>query len=94
MLSFDEMGKHFGITIYSDLVGNIFLETWGTSTKHPDSIYDFQTFKESWAMDEIENIYCWVLSLATETLFFPHVRDFVEFANEILSFINNRAKQG
>lgn len=67
----DTLSERFSASIVIEIsdTGSIKLELWGASTKHPDSIFQYDDFKESFVMDKQDNIVAWLAECASKMLF-------------------------
>ena len=72
-----------GIKLYSRISDhNTILELWGASTKHPDSRFNYSSFKKvDFISDEVQ-IYQWLLECASRLTWWFYAKDLVDFANE------------
>lgn len=50
-----------------------YLECWGASTKHPDSMYRFSEFEKSDFMSDEESIFQWILECASKKTWAFHM---------------------
>lgn len=58
----------------------LILELWGSSTKHPDSIFFFSNFKKCSYIDEELQIFQWILECASKLTLPIHARELTDFA--------------
>ena len=69
-----------GIKVFKNDEGNYVLELWGSSTKHPDSIFHFEDFQKSEFVDEEHQVFQWLLECASKLTFPFHAKQLAEYA--------------
>ena len=69
-----------GIKVFKNDEGNYVLELWGGSTKHPDSIFQFEDFQKSEFVDEEYQVFQWLLECASKLTFPFHAKQLAEYA--------------
>lgn len=71
--------------LYSDIkTKETKFELWGSSTKHPDSLFFYSNFNPSKYMGLAENTYTWIIECAIQFISFHTVKDIISWANEIM----------
>ena len=69
------------IKLYSNLeTHDTYLELWGASTKHPDSVFRFSNFKKTELLPDEVQIFQWVLECASKLTWPFHAKELAEFA--------------
>lgn len=58
----------------------IYIESWGASTKHADRRCSFNDFTKSVFMSDEQNIYLWLLKCATDCTFYTHAKLYIDLA--------------
>ena len=58
------------------------LEIWGSSTKHPDSVFYFNDFKKTPIVEEEHQVFQWLLECASKLVFPFNAKLVVEYALE------------
>lgn len=70
-----------GIVVFKDETGNYICELQGASTKHPDSRYRFNDWKDK--IEEVDpqyQIFQWLLFIASRMNFAFHAKEIAEYA--------------
>lgn len=57
-----------------------YLELWGASTKHPDSMFRFSDFKLCDWFPPYRQLFQWILECASKMSFPIHARELTDFA--------------
>ena len=69
------------IKLYSNLeTHDTYLELWGASTKHPDSVFQFSNFKKTELLPDEVQIFQWILECASKLTWPFHAKELAEFA--------------
>lgn len=58
-----------GKVLYKNDEGNYVLELWGSSTKHPDSVFHFEDFEKNPYFDDESQIFQWICECASKLSF-------------------------
>lgn len=68
---------------------DVVFESWGSSTKHPDVIYKFSRWKNKSCFIGVDNqIYQWLLFIASDTVFPFRAREIVLFSERVYYILN------
>lgn len=68
---------------YNPHADDIWLELWGSSTKHPDSRFHFSDFKTTDFVRLECQVYQWILECASKLTWPHHAKELVAFAEEL-----------
>jgi hypothetical protein len=66
--------------IYKNDEGNLVFETWGASTKHPDTVYHFEDFQKTEYFQEIYQVFQWLCEIASRQVFPMHAKEIMDYA--------------
>lgn len=66
--------------VYKRDDGEIVLELWAASTKHPDSVFYFSDFKKTEFFDDEYQIFQWLLECASKLTWPMHAKALAEYA--------------
>lgn len=70
--------------LYSDISNHeTYLECWGASTKHPDSMFRLSNFKQSPYMEIEDVIFQWALECCSKKLWSFHMYDMLHWIESI-----------
>lgn len=70
------------IKVYKNSAGNYVCETWGASTKHPDSVFHFEDFEKNPYIDDEVQVFQWLLECASKLTWPFHAKEMVDYAIE------------
>lgn len=60
----------------------LYIESWGGSTKHPDRTEYFCNYRKSDFMDDIQNVYLWILQCAVDCNLFFNAKSYLALAEK------------
>ena len=63
--------------------GEIVLELWAASTKHPDSVFHFSDFQKFELIEDYVQLYQWCLECASKLNFPFHAKELADFADNL-----------
>lgn len=76
-----------GVKLYRRDDGEIILELWAASTKHPDSMFRFSDFTTVEYLPKPTQIYQWILECASKLTLPMHALDLANFASDVYDAI-------
>ena len=68
------------IKVYTREDGEMVLELWGASTKHPDSVFYFKDFKKQEILPDDMQVFQWLLECASKLTWPFHAKKLTEYA--------------
>lgn len=72
-----------GVKLYRRDDGEIILELWAASTKHPDSMFRFSDFSTVEYLPKPTQLYQWILECASKLTLPMHALDLANFASDV-----------
>ena len=76
-----------GVKLYRRDDGEIILELWAASTKHPDSMFRFSDFSTVEYLPKPTQLYQWILECASKLTLPMHALDLANFAGDVYNAI-------
>lgn len=76
-----------GVKLYRRDDGEIVLELWAASTKHPDSTFRFSDFSTVKYLPKPTQLYQWILECASKLTLPMHALDLANFASDVYDAI-------